>query len=224
MPRPPISRRSKSRRSATVSRRSASAPITASRCCRSEPAHDVVRGLPGDDGDEQARYLEATVRRGPRRLDLPAQRQPGRHRQIHLQARLDGAARRRMRAQLLRRELPVRAGRRLQHLPDRRRCLRPGRLARRRAVPDRIALAVPRAAASRACRRLPRLPPPSRTATVLGLSGRALAPRRGAAHRPSAAVAAGRRPARRLRHRQRAARPRSGPPTTPRSGASSPFS
>ena len=26
-----------------------------------EPARDVLRGLPGDDGDQQARYLEATV-------------------------------------------------------------------------------------------------------------------------------------------------------------------
>ncbi len=26
-----------------------------------EPAREVMRGLPGDDGDEQARYLEATI-------------------------------------------------------------------------------------------------------------------------------------------------------------------
>ena len=56
------------------------------------PAEEIVRGLPGMDGDEQARYIEASFRRGPGGLDLPAQRQPGRDRQIHLQARLDGPA------------------------------------------------------------------------------------------------------------------------------------
>ena len=32
--------------------------------------------LPGDDADSHARYIEAAVERRPRRLDLPAQRQP----------------------------------------------------------------------------------------------------------------------------------------------------
>ncbi len=47
------------------------------------PLEDVVRGLPGDDTDVQSRYIEATVSDGQplgaRRLDLPAQRQSGRH-------------------------------------------------------------------------------------------------------------------------------------------------
>ena len=47
------------------------------------PLEDVRRGLPGDDGDEQARYIEAVVSgrpAGARRLDLPAERQSDRHR------------------------------------------------------------------------------------------------------------------------------------------------
>ena len=83
------------------------------------------------------------------------------------------------------------------------------------------ALAVSRAPLSRADRRLPRLSPRAAPLHLLGLPGRALAPRRGAADRPSAAVAACGRPDRRLRHRQEAARRRTAPPITPRSGASS---
>ena len=79
-------------------------------------------------------------------------------------------------------------------------------VSRRCAVPDRVALALSRAAVSRADRRLPRLSPRAAPLYLLGLSGRALEPRRGAAHRPSAAVAARRRPGRRLRDRQDAAR------------------
>src|SRR3954454_24325124 len=73
-------------------------------------------------------------------------------------------------------------------------------------MPDRDTLALSRAALSRADRRLPRVSPGAAPLHVLGLSGRALAPRRGAADRPSAVVAAGRRPGRRLRYRQDAAR------------------
>src|SRR3954452_2093173 len=73
-------------------------------------------------------------------------------------------------------------------------------------MPDRDALALPRAALSRADRRLSRVSPGAAPLYVLGLPGRALAPRRGAADRPSAAVAASRRPGRGLRHRQGAAR------------------
>jgi exonuclease III len=56
---------------------------------------EVNRGLPGDDSDEQARFIEAVfstdsgVARG---LALSAQRQSGRHRKISLQAALDGTA------------------------------------------------------------------------------------------------------------------------------------
>ena len=45
---------------AITSRRSGSAPITASRCCRKRPADELVTGLPGNDEDEQPRYIEAS--------------------------------------------------------------------------------------------------------------------------------------------------------------------
>ena len=83
------------------------------------PPEGIVRGLPGDDADDQARYLEASF--GEVRVAsiyLPNGNPVG-DRQVHLQARLDGAAGRpRPRAAAPRD--PVRAGRRLQHLPDRR--------------------------------------------------------------------------------------------------------
>ncbi len=59
------------------------------------PLEDVARGLPGDDSDEQARWIEATVvgdHGGADLLPLPAQRQPGAGAEIRLQAGLDGAA------------------------------------------------------------------------------------------------------------------------------------
>jgi exodeoxyribonuclease-3 len=58
------------------------------------PLEDVSRGLPGDDSDEQARWIEATVTgdgRGAALRALPAQRQPRAGAEIRLQARLDGA-------------------------------------------------------------------------------------------------------------------------------------
>ena len=60
-------------------------------------AEDVSRGLPGDADRTHARFIEASVSvpsgAAPRRVDLPAQRQSDRHREVRLQARLDGAAR-----------------------------------------------------------------------------------------------------------------------------------
>ena len=59
------------------------------------PLEDVTRGLPGDETDEQARWIEATVigqTRDPALRALPAQRQPGTGAEIRLQAGLDGAA------------------------------------------------------------------------------------------------------------------------------------
>ena len=41
-----------------MSRRMARRASTASRCCRSCRFDEVTRGLPGDDGDEQARFIE----------------------------------------------------------------------------------------------------------------------------------------------------------------------
>ena len=52
------------------------------------PFDEVAPGLIGDDGDVQARFLEALVstksRRAARGQPLSAQRQPARHRQIYL--------------------------------------------------------------------------------------------------------------------------------------------
>src|SRR5260221_4216103 len=73
-------------------------------------------------------------------------------------------------------------------------------------MPAGIALALSQAAASRPDGRLPRLSRPAASLHVLGLPAGALVSRRGAAHRPPAAVAASRRPARRLHDRQDAAR------------------
>ena len=60
------------------------------------PFDEVTARLPGDDGDEQARFLEAVIstasRRGAGRLDLSAQRQPARYRQIFIQNQMDGSA------------------------------------------------------------------------------------------------------------------------------------
>ncbi len=60
------------------------------------PIEDVTRGLPDGDGDEQARFIVGLVApkdaaRRPRRLRLHAERQPDRHGEIRLQARLDEA-------------------------------------------------------------------------------------------------------------------------------------
>src|SRR5580658_5885738 len=98
-----------------------------------EPAQDVLIGLPGDPEDAQARYVEA--RFGDIRvasLYLPNGNPVGTDK--YPQARLDGAAAA-AGSGLARDRGRLRARRRLQCLPRRRRCLRPGRLARRRAVP-----------------------------------------------------------------------------------------
>ena len=79
-----------------MSRRTARRASTASRSCRSCASTRSSRGLPGDETDEQARFIEGVFsteqRRAARRLALPAQRQSDRDREISLQAALDGAA------------------------------------------------------------------------------------------------------------------------------------
>ncbi len=58
------------------------------------PLEDVTRGLPGDETDEQARWIEATVIGTARRAGLravSAERQPRAGAEIRLQAGLDGA-------------------------------------------------------------------------------------------------------------------------------------
>ena len=57
------------------------------------PLEDITRGLPGDETDEQARWIEATVIAPPPRpglRPLPAKRQPHAGAEIRLQTRLDG--------------------------------------------------------------------------------------------------------------------------------------
>ena len=60
------------------------------------PFDEVTPRLPGDDGDDQARFLEAVISTkagvAARRIDLSAQWQPARHRQIFLQDQMDGPA------------------------------------------------------------------------------------------------------------------------------------
>ena len=75
-------------------------------------------------------------RRHPRLLHLPAQRQSGEDRQIHLQARLDGPADHLRRGPAGARGA-VRPARRLQHHPGRDRRDLPREMGRRRAVPAR---------------------------------------------------------------------------------------
>ena len=52
---------------------------------------EIRRGLPHDESDLQARYLEAEVTRTPDRFGLPTQRQPATRAQIRLQAGMDRA-------------------------------------------------------------------------------------------------------------------------------------
>ena len=90
---PPIFRCWRSRRSAITSRRSGQRAYNGVALLSNKPPEDSsARPAWATTDDSQARYIEASFRRCPRRLDLSAERQSGRHRQIHLQARLDGAA------------------------------------------------------------------------------------------------------------------------------------
>ena len=192
--------RSRSRRSAIMSRRTARRASTASPSCRKLPFDEVTRGLPGDDGDEQARFIEGVFSTAKRRArvasHLSAQRQSDRHREVRLQAGLDGAAR-----SSWAREPACRS---------RSRWCWP---ATTTSFPSRIDAAIPedwvndalfqpqtrarfRAACSISASPMPCAPSPTRPRLhVLGLSGRRLAEEQRHPHRPSAAVAGGRRPA-----------------------------
>ena len=222
MPRPRIFPRSRSRGSATASRRSASAPITAWRCCRRCPAEEIVRGLPGMP--RTSRRAISRRRFGEVRVAsiyLPNGNPVGTDKFTYKLAwmeRLVGHAR-----ELLRREIPFVLAGDYNICPADEDVYDPVAFRDDALCRHGGALAVPRAALSRADRRLPGLSPRAAPLYVLGLPGRTLASRRGAAHRPSAAVAACGRPGRRVRHRQDAAAPRNAPRTTPRSGASSRF-
>ena len=184
-----------------------------------------ARGLPGDDEDDAGALHRGRRptgrRRRPRRLDLPAQRQSDRHRQVRLQAALDGPAARPTPQTLLALRGAAGARRRLQRHPRRRST---------RTTPDAWAddaLFQPETRAGfatlanlgltdaiRACQRQ------ARRLHLLGLSGRRLAEEQRHPHRPPAAVAASRRPARRRRRRQGAPAARRSRRTTRRSGSS----
>ena len=74
------------------------------------PMEDVTRGLPGGDGDEQSRYIEATIidgaSRDPLCIALSAERQSDRDREVFLQTGVDGSSGG-AGAQALKSEMPV---------------------------------------------------------------------------------------------------------------------
>ena len=107
------SRRSRSRIWATISRPTARRPTTASRSSRNARSRTSCAACPATTGRAGALY-RGDHRRFARRLDLPAQRQPGRFREISLQAGLDGPADRACPRQSAARRTALRAGRRLQ--------------------------------------------------------------------------------------------------------------
>ena len=172
----------------------------------------AASGLPGDPDDTHSRYIEAEVDGRRRRLDLSAQRQSGRHREVRLQARLDGSA-----ARPCASSCSPRSGRS---------CSPATGTSSRPTIPTTSsrpgrwrsdALMQPESRA--AFRRILNLGftdairaryPDGAGLHLLGLYRRLLAARRGLPHRPSAAVAAGRRPAARCRRRQGVSRPREG--------------
>ena len=100
----------------------------------------------------------------------------------------------------------------------------PAAWVERRPVPAGDARPFPGAGQSRPDRRLPRLPRRAEPLHLLGLSGRRLAEEPRLAHRPYAAVAAGRGPARQMRDRSRPRAAGRSRPTTCRCGSSSTLS
>ena len=118
-------------------------------------------GFPATTSDAQARFLEAVFsvagRRDPGRLALSAERQSDRHRQVRLQARLDGAARSHARDAPGRRG-DVRARRRLQRHSRARGCAATRRSGSTTRCSSRRAARLSAPPQSRPDRRLPRLP------------------------------------------------------------------
>jgi exodeoxyribonuclease III len=169
------------------------------------PFDEVIRALPGDDGDVQARYIEAVIpgehshRAGG--LDLSAERQSAGQRKIRLQAGLDGPAHHHAQGRLGLEEPLVLAGD-FNVIPtplDARTPARwvddalfqPETRARFRALVHLGFIDAVRA-----------LNPTTGSVHILGLPGRRLAEERRHPHRSRAAVAASRRPAHGLSHRQ----------------------
>ena len=166
------------------------------------PLADVRRGLPGDDGDEQARWIEAEVA-GVRICGLylpngnPA---PGPKYDYKL-AWMD-------RLQARAEALIASGGNRhnprgLQRNSRAEGRLEPERLAHRRALSARDPRRLPPPRPSRLHRRAARRRPGAGHLHVLGLPGRRVPEELGAQDRPRAPDPAGGRPARDLRRRRR---------------------
>ena len=162
------------------------------------PLEDVRRGLPGDEADDHARYIEAVVPAPSgivrvASIYLPNGNPVATPKFAYKLAWLD-----RLRAHardLLRLEEPLVLARRLQRHPRAGRRRRSRRLGRRCPLPAGEPGAVPPADQSRPHRRRPRLQRRRRPLHVLGLSGRRVPTQQRHPHRPSSALAAGRRPA-----------------------------
>ncbi len=160
---------------------------------------EVTRGLPGDPADEHARYIEAVLPHdgGVVRIAsiyLPNGNPPDTDKYTYKLAwmdRLIAHAR-----TLLALEEPLVLAGDYNVIPTRARLRRPAGLDRRRAVSAADARAFPHALEPRLHRRAARDHGRGRALHLLGLSGGRLAAQQRHLHRPPAAVAAGRRPAR----------------------------
>src|SRR3990170_1180692 len=140
--------------------------------------------------------------RAPSHQYLPAERQSVRNREVRLQAGMDDAA------QGPHQVAPRQRGedghrRRLQRDPGAGGRVQSQHLDGRRPVQARDARPFPGAPQSRPNLRVPRLPRRAAPLHLLGLSGRRLPEEPGLAYRPSAPVAASRRPAPSMRDRSR---------------------
>ena len=166
---------------------------------------EVTPRLPGDDADDHARFIEATVSTDAGALRvasiyLPNGNPPGTEKypyKIRWMERLFNYAHERLQLE----EPLVMAGD-YNVIPTADDVHNPAVWADRRAVPAADPRQVPRADQPWPDRRDPRGQRRSRPLHLLGLSGGRLAEELGHPDRPSAAVAAGRRPAHRRRHRQ----------------------
>ena len=167
------------------------------------PAEDVVTGLLGNDEDEQPRFIEASF--GEVRVAsvyLPNGNPVGTDKftyKLGWMERLIGHTR-----ELLRREIPFVLAGDYNICPTDDDVYDPVAFRDDALCRHGSALAVSCAPLPWADRRLPRFSPRAAPLYFLGLPGRTLAPRRGVAHRPFAAVAACGRQNCRLQHRQEA--------------------
>ena len=158
---------------------------------------EIVAGLPGDEGDEQSRYIEAVMPFGPRAvrvgcLYLPNGNPLGTEKYAYKLAWMDRLIVH-ARETLKHEEIFVLAGD-YNVIPDARDVHDPAAVDGRRALRLADARKIPRAFGARFHRRPARHHGRGEAIHVLGLSGGLLAEKPGVAHRPPAAVAAGRRP------------------------------